>query len=205
MLTKTIEAVIFDFGGVLIDINYQLTIDAFKSLGIDDFDALYSQASQSDLFNAIETGAISPNEFIEGVLKYLPANKTAADVVSAWNAMILEVPKQSVEVLQSLSKHYRVFLLSNTNAIHLPFALKAWEKGTSVDFLDCFEKVYLSHEIGMRKPDKEIFEYVCNYSMLDPKNTLFIDDSIQHIRGAESLGIQTHHLKGIQDLSAVFS
>jgi len=205
MLAENIEAVIFDFGGVLINIDYHLTIDAFKSLGIDDFDELYSQASQSDLFNKIETGSITSEEFIKGILDYLPEGTTSTAVIDAWNAMILDVPMQSVQLLQSLSKKYRVFLLSNTNVIHLPHALQSWSNRTDVEFKACFESIYLSFEMGMRKPDREIFDFVCRDSGLDPKNTLFIDDSIQHIKGAESAGLQTIHLKEIQDLSTIFS
>ena len=205
MPADNIEAIIFDFGGVLIDINYHFTIEAFTSLGIDDFDKLYSQASQADLFNKIETGAISSEEFIDRLLKYLPAGTTSTDAITAWNAMILDVPLQSVQLLQSLAGKYRMFLLSNTNAIHLPFALEAWNRITEVEFSSCFESIYLSYEMGMRKPDKEIFDFVCINSGLDPLNTLFIDDSIQHIEGARSAGIKTIHLKDIQDLPAIFS
>ena len=195
MIGKEINAIVFDFGGVLINLNYQATIDAFKKLGITDFEKMYSQAQQSNLFNDIETGKISSQRFINGLLDYLPKNTTPNKVVEAWNAMILDVPEANLQLLRDLSKNYRIFLLSNTNALHISLAFRNWNKVSESPIEAYFEKIYLSHEIGMRKPNQDIFDYVCLQSKLDPEKTLFIDDSEQHIIGATSLGIKTIHHK----------
>lgn len=205
MIQSNIDAIIFDFGGVLINLDYQLTIDAFKSLGVENFDELYSQATQENLFDDIETGTINSDEFVAGLLSYLPHGSTEKDVVAAWNAMILDVPIASVELLQSLKGKYKVFLLSNTNVIHLPHALQQWNKTSSIALEECFDHVYLSYIMGMRKPDREIFDTVCQIEDLNPANTLFIDDSIQHIEGAKQFGLQTHHLESGQSLTELFS
>lgn len=199
------DAVIFDFGGVLINIDYQATIDAFRNLGNEDFETLYSQAQQSDLFDAIETGRISSQHFINGLLQLLPQGVTPNQVVHAWNAMILDVPLHRIKFLQELKKTRPIYLLSNTNSIHIDKALREWKKSSETSIYDIFDHVYLSHEIGMRKPDAEIFEHVCGQHHLNPETTLFIDDSIQHIEGARKIGLQVHHLQPGEEIHALFS
>lgn len=202
---ENIEAIIFDFGGVLIDLDYNKTIQAFMDLGIDNFDELYSQANQSGLFDDIETGKISSQFFINELLKLLPQGATPNQVVHAWNTMLLSVPEKSIEILKSLQGKYRIFMLSNTNAIHIEKAWRLWEETSAISPEKHFEKILFSHEIGMRKPHKETFEWVANQFNLNPEKTLFIDDSIQHIEGAQKAGLQTHHLQSISELSSVFS
>lgn len=200
-----IEAVIFDFGGVLINLSYQKTIDAFVDLGINNFEELYSQANQENLFDDFETGKVSAQFFVNRLLDYLPNSTTPNKVVAAWNAMILDVPQSTVDLLTSLQNKKRLFMLSNTNEIHIPKAFNEWSKVSSKMPEDLFEKVYLSHLINMRKPNKEIFKFVCDENNLDPKKTLFIDDSIQHIEGAQSIGLNTYHLKEMSELNQLFS
>lgn len=205
MIKENIDTIIFDFGGVLINIDYLKTIEEFKKLGIPDFEERYSQAEQNSLFSDIETGKISAKEFIDELLKFLPSGISQDQVVDAWNAMILDVPLSSIEVLKSLQGKYRLFLLSNTNEIHIPIALNEWKKTSEVDFYSCFEHVYLSHEIGLRKPNKEIFKFVCDAQNIQPENALFIDDSLQHINGAKGIGLNVFHLTPEIELSSVFS
>jgi FMN phosphatase YigB (HAD superfamily) len=205
MIKHDVEAIIFDFGGVLLNIDYNRTIEAFRALGISDFDSLYSQANQTRIFDRFEIGEISTQAFINGLLDHLPSGTSPNHVVHAWNAMILDVPESVVSLLESLQGKYRLFLLSNTNAIHIPLAMAKWSEVASADFNSCFEKVHLSYEMGMRKPNVEIFEAVCKEHGLTPSKTLFIDDSIQHIEGARQLGLQTIHLTPDRSLSSVFS
>ncbi len=205
MIDEKIRNIIFDFGGVIINIDYQVTIEAFKKLGIDNFEELYSQANQSNLFDDIETGKISPQHFINGLLKFLPNGISPNQVVHAWNAMLLDIPKSRIELLQELSAKYRIFLLSNTNSIHIDAALRTWNKISDEPIESVFETVYFSHVVGMRKPNVEIFNYVCEKHELNTKETLFIDDSIQHIEGAKKSGLQTLHLTGTLDIQDVFS
>ena len=200
-----IDTVIFDFGGVLINLDYALTIDRFKALGIDDFESLYSQASQSNLFDDLETGKISQQRFINGLLDFLPPGTTPNKVVSAWNAMILDVPESSIDLLLKLRGKYRLFMLSNTNEIHISKAYAEWAKTSSHSPSDLFEKVYLSHTLGMRKPHPSTFQHVCNEQGLTPSKTLFIDDSLQHIEGAKKIGLNTFHLTSQASLEGLFS
>lgn len=194
MIPTDTEAIIFDFGGVIINLDYHLTIKAFQALGISNFDEMYSQASQTNLFSDIETGRISPQKFINSLLDYLPAGTTPNQVVHAWNALLLDIPSERIELIRSLRPKYRTFMLSNTNSIHIQLALKEWNKQSDTTVYDCFDHVYFSHEVNMRKPDPEIFEFVCKEQHLDPRKTVFIDDSIQHVEGARSIGLNAIHL-----------
>lgn len=201
-----IQAIIFDFGGVLINIDYDATIRAFQSLGVKNFETLYSQASQSNLFNDLETGVITPESFIHRLQEEYLHETSKEQIIDAWNKMILEVPSVSITLLQQLKKQgFSLYLLSNTNAIHIDKALEEWKKTAKTGMDSFFDKVYLSHEMKMRKPHPEIFEFVCREEGLNPKSTLFIDDSIQHIEGARKVGLQTLHLTNQAMLATLFS
>lgn len=206
MIQNDIDAVIFDYGGVLINIDYDATIEAFKNLGIENFEKMYSQAEQSNLFNNIETGQIAPTYFINQLLDYLPSGTSANKVVEAWNAMIKNVPASSIELIEDLKKQgLKVYLLSNTNQLHIDVANREWAKVSTKKPVELFDAVYYSHEVKMRKPHKEIFEFVCEENNLDASKTLFIDDSIQHIEGAKSIGLKTIHLSNGLTVQDVFS
>lgn len=205
MIDEKIQAIIFDFGGVIINIDYDATIRAFEELGIDNFDELYSQAAQSDLFNDIETGKISAQHFINGLLHLLPKGISPNKVVSAWNAMILDIPADRIELLLSLKGKYQIYLLSNTNSLHIANAVRKWDRISDKSIHTVFDHVYLSHEMGMRKPNIEIFQTVCKEQGLNPETTLFIDDSIQHIEGAKKAGLNTYYLSSDLEIHEVFS
>ena len=179
----------------MLNLDYQLTIDAFINLGIHDFQNLYTQANQSDLFNQFEKGKISGESFIAGIKNYLPESAKEDAVISAWNAMLLDLPKERLAFLSELKSEYNTVLLSNTNTIHLDsFHKQLKENHGNESLAPYFHELYFSCDMGMRKPDAEIFTTVCMKEGFKPTETLFIDDSIQHIEGASSIGIQAHHL-----------
>ena len=198
-------AVIFDLGGVLIHIDYAATIRAFEILGHGDFHTMYSQAQQSGLFDELETGKISGQRFVNELLPYLKVGTSPNKVVAAWNAMIGSVPKERIRLLQKVREKYPVFLLSNTNELHMQAVERSWNEACDQPMSDCFNHIYLSHEIGMRKPNADIFEFVCRENNLIPAETLFIDDTLQHIEGAQACGLQTVHLTDFEQLDQIFS
>ena len=205
MVSNSIEALIFDLGGVIISIDYEKTIHAFEKLGMLDFNSVYSQAAQSNLFDDFETGNISAQRFINSLLPFLKPGTSPNKVVQAWNAMILDVPSQKTDLLKRLKKKYPLFLLSNTNELHVPVVRREWAKTTEEPMEDFFTKIYFSNEIHLRKPNREIFEFVCEEQQLIPEKTLFIDDSMQHIEGAEKFGLQTFHATSSESLFQLFS
>jgi|SRR5690554_762388 len=190
-----IKNIILDLGGVLLNIDYHLTISSFKSLGIENFEELYSQANQSNLFNDFETGHIERDEFIERIAKGLPNSVSQKALVDAWNAMLLDFPEERLAFLLQLKEKYNTVLLSNTNTIHLEFFHKQLKAVHKIDSLDNhFNTTYFSCDMKMRKPNPEIFLKVCKEEDFNPKETLFIDDSIQHVEGAKIAGLHAYYL-----------
>ena len=196
--------IIFDLGGVVLDIDYNLTIEAFRELGIRNAEDLYSKAKQDSIFDNLEKGLIGDEEFFDELRKRAGLKISNNDLRNAWNALIISLPSENVELLKSINKTHRIFLLSNTNAIHEPAYRKLIERTYGSAVLDeLFEKTYLSHHIHMRKPDPEIFEYVLKDAGLKREETLFIDDSPQHVHSAQRIGIPSYHLDH-QTLSEYF-
>ncbi len=201
-VSKNINTIIFDLGGVLFDIDYSFTQKAFGELGsTTNFDAVYSQQKQAGIFDEFEKGHISPAQFREGLKKWLPSTITDKQIDNAWNALLIGFPHAKIELLNKVKRNYKIFLLSNTNEIHLPEVLKMMDETHAPGVLgNLFIKEYYSCRMGLRKPDKEIYEKVCMENSLEPSATLFIDDSIQNIEGAKLFGLQTLHYTPIINL-----
>jgi|TARA_B110000908_G_scaffold172559_1_gene240773 putative hydrolase of the HAD superfamily len=200
-MLKGIKNIIFDLGGVIYAINYKRTIKAFESLGINDFEAVYAKAGQSDLFDNLETGKISPSEFFVGINKFLPNTLSAIQIKDAWNAMLIGFMPDAVSKLKELNKTHRIFLLSNTNIFHIEEIQNTEGMASFVEFCELFEKVYLSHDIGLRKPHTEVFTHIVDEQGLEAYETLFIDDSPQHVAGALKAGLKSYHLKDGEEIS----
>lgn len=194
-----IDTIIFDFGDVFINLDKQATPLALKKLGLENW------SSEIDTLNFnFEKGLLTREEFLLGLNKLVPT-ATQVEVLDAWNGVLLDFPEYRLEFLENLSKKYRVFLLSNTDSIHINHF-----KDTNGDdfyhrFYNCFEKVYFSFELGMRKPDVEIYQFVIDENNLVPERTLFVDDNYDNIEGAKKTGLQVWHLqKGKEEVIDLF-
>ena len=195
-MIKGIKHIIFDLGGVLLNIDYNLTEKAFIDAGIKNFPELYGQLQQSDLFDKWEMGLMERAEFISTLQKISDTPRTEAQILNAWNAMLLDFPVRRLQILQQLRLYYDLFLLSNTNEIHEESFNNILMRAHGFPNIGVFfDKVYLSHRVGMRKPNAEIFQRILDDNDLKPEQTLFIDDSPQHIVTAKQLGIQTIFLE----------
>lgn len=201
-----LKAFIFDLGGVVLPIDYGRTIRAFKKLGIADADKLYDKAAQDPLFDELETGQITPAEFRDRfrVLVDLP-DLSDASLDRAWCALLGEWPMERLAFLRELKLRYPLFLLSNTNAIHAGAFLTSleWTFESGKGLSEFFDGVFFSHEIHARKPHAEAFKHVLNAMQalcpeklvgLVPEEVMFLDDSEQHIAGAQALGLRTIHI-----------
>ena len=199
-----IKNIIFDLGGVILNLDYTKTVDEFKKIGLLNFQDLYSQKMQNILFDDFEKGEVSSAEFISYLIDSENLKIKEIDFINAWNAMLLEIPMKKLEFIDALKKDYKVFLLSNTNEIHINKFEDDLKKNNMLNqFYKCFDKVYYSSRMGKRKPDENCFKQVLEENQLVPQQTLFIDDSVQHIKGAKRIGIETFHLeknKSIIDL-----
>jgi len=199
-----VKNIIFDLGGVILNIDYGQTANAFMKIGVANFDKIYSQAKQGQVFDKLETGDLTPDEFREYIKEIVPSLQFS-DIDKAWNAMLLDLPIQRIDLLKKLKKKYRLFLLSNTNEIHIKCFRKIIESSYGKNiFDDVFEHQYYSSDIGMRKPNAECFQYVLEKNSLEPSETLFIDDSVQHVEGARKLNIKAYHLMPGEDITTLF-
>ena len=191
---KNIEAIILDLGGVILNLDYDLTVKKFDFLNVPNFKKLFSKAEQNSFFDLFETGKVSSQGFRDEIKKLNP-NLTTTLIDNAWNAMLLDLPKERIMLIERLKKDFNVFLLSNTNAIHVESFLKiANQVSPNGNFRNLFDGCYFSNEIGLRKPNESIFNFVLDQHKLSANKTLFIDDSSQHIEGAKKVGLSTHHL-----------
>lgn len=195
-MMKGIRHIIFDLGGVLINLDYGLTEKAFVEAGITNFPELYSQLAQTDLFDKLETGKISGEEFITTIGNAGNTPLSEQQVLDCWNAMLLDFPVRRLQILQQLRLYHDLVLLSNTNEIHEKCFNDILMRSHGIPTIGVFfDKVYLSHRVGMRKPMKALFERVLEENGFKPEHTLFIDDSPQHIAAAKETGIQTIYLE----------
>jgi glucose-1-phosphatase len=193
-LSPQIKNIIFDLGGVIINIDYNKTINAFIKLGMSNVTGVFSQASQNKTFDKLDKGEISNQEFYAKIKPLFPKPISEQEMETAWNAMLLDIPPRRIALLKELKKKYKLFLLSNTNDIHFPVFQTQLKKQEGLFLEDLFNNTYYSHKIGMRKPDKEVFQLILKENNIFGEETLFIDDSEQHIVGAKKLGIKTLHL-----------
>jgi len=190
-----IKNIILDLGGVILDVSYEGPVFAFKKLGVENFNDLFSKKKQEHFFDNYEKGIISDEEFRDEIRKHIPKPVTDEQIDKAWNELIYTVPPPRMEFLVHLKKNYRLFMLSNTNKIHIKALTEILNNqfGKNV-FMQLFDKIYFSCNLQMRKPDAEIFELVLNENKLKKEETIFIDDSIQHVEGAKKIGLPAYYL-----------
>ena len=203
-MLEGIKSVVFDLGGVIYGVDYHKTINEFKALGIDRFEEVYAKAGQSDLFNDLEEGKISRAVFVERIKTLSGQDIISSQIFIAWNSMLLGFMPDALTCLKRLSGSYRLFLLSNTNEIHIQEIESRVGAEVFSDFCALFEKVYLSHELGLRKPHPEVFTHIIEEQGLAASETLFIDDSIQHVEGAIKAGLRAYHLTDDQTIDQLY-
>lgn len=203
-MKNKIKNVILDFGGVLCELHRQKCLDAFEAMGFKGVERIISQTHSCGPFTELELGNISTIEFHNNIGTYLYEGVTGQDIDNAWMLMLGTIPDYKKELLLKLKQDYRLFLLSNTNDIHWPFAKKnIWPyKGYQLE--DYFEKIFLSYEMHISKPNPAIFKRIITETNINAEETLFIDDSPLSIESAARLGIQTHCAKMNEDWSNLF-
>lgn len=190
-----IKNLLLDMGGVILDVSYQRVIETFKSYGIENFDKVYTQAKQVEIIDLFEEGKCSAEEFRDGVRKLVGKELSDEQIDKAWFSMILEIPRDVIQLLGVLKLKYRLFLFSNTNVLHIEYLKKEFERQLGFDLFNCvFDKVFFSNEIHHRKPHPESFKYVLEQAGIEAEETLFIDDSKQHLEGASKVGLNTYWL-----------
>jgi len=190
---QNIKNIIFDYGNVIFEIDFKRAQAALQQLGIHDVESFFAHKGHNSLFDDFETAAITPDQFREGI-RLAAKNKelTSEEIDAAWNSLLVGVAPNIHEVLLKVKEKYRTFLLSNSNEIHYDYIVDYLKREHALEAIDqLFEKAYFSQKMYLRKPHIEIFNQVIEENNLDPKETLFIDDSPQHLEGAKKAGLQT--------------
>ena len=191
----SIKNIIFDLGGIFMNLDFKLTEQAFIDLGITQFPEMFTQHHSNDLFEKLETGKISHKEFYDAFRNETHSRLSNAQIKKAWNALLLDFPVERLHWLDRIRQQYKVYLFSNTNQIHYDAFIKIFRKDTGIPELNgYFIKAYYSHELGFRKPYINSFQRILEEQNLNPAETLFIDDTYKNIEGAQKAGLQTIHL-----------
>jgi glucose-1-phosphatase len=203
---KTIRNIIFDFGGVVLDIDPSLTLKELANLGFKNTEVFVTPDFQEGVMNKFERGILTPEIFRQKVRESLGAEVSDQKIDDAWNALLLDIPKERIAVIEALRKNYKTFLLSNSNEIHYDVYVRDLQLRFGYrEFDQLFDKAYFSFDLHLSKPNPEIFEFVLNQHRLVPSETLFIDDTFEHIEAARKLGLKTYHLQKPERLRDIFS
>lgn len=190
-----IRNIIFDFGGVIHDIRYENVGEAFIKHGVTDLGTFYSKDFQTPEMDLFEKGLLSPAQYRDYIRRMTGKNLSDNDIDDIVNAILIDVPRERVELLIKLRKNYKVFLFSNTNQINYDcFTVKLKQKYGFDIFQECFDAAYFSQFMHCRKPATEGFERIIEEQHLVPSETLFIDDIEKNLDGARAVGIYGLHL-----------
>jgi glucose-1-phosphatase len=193
---RSIKNLIFDLGGVILDLSVDTSLTSFANLSGIEKSTVRKLFISSPEFEFYEKGGISDEDFREFVRTVYRINGSDESLDACWNAMLLGFPRKKLELLETLKGMYNVYLLSNTNNIHLQYInntlLPRVNHHTSLDSF--FHRAYYSHRMKKRKPDAEIFEQVLYEGKFLPSETLFLDDNQSNVEGAGKLGIKTVHV-----------
>ena len=189
---QKIKNILFDLGGIFIEIDFAKTNKAFVDLGVLHFDQMFTQHTASALFEKLETGIYSPDQFYEAFREEVQLPLSNSQIESAWNAMLGPFPLDRLEWLAEIKNRYNVYLYSNTNRIHYDAFQKIYKQCTGKGYFDdYFIKAHYSHELGLRKPYPQSFTQLLAIEKLAAAETLFIDDTPKNIEGAAMAGLQT--------------
>ena len=199
-----IRNIIFDLGGVLLNINPLLSLAELEQMSGIGKEQLISRFVSEHIFEKFDTGSLNPAQFRSELCRIINTNVSDAEIDKAWNKLLLDFPSPRVEMLQQLRKNYRVFLLSNTNSIHFEYYTRDFYEKYGYQMTSLFDKLFLSYEIGIHKPDEGIYAFVLQNAALDPSQTVFIDDSLTNIKAAEQLGIAGIHIHDGYDVVDFF-
>ena len=200
-----IENIIFDFGGVILDIDPQLTIDEFIKLGYVKENKLDGHDLYEKVIHKFEKGIFTPEVFRNKIRDYLKLDFTDQQIDDAWNALLFDIPQERIEVIEKVKKNYPIYLLSNSNEIHYDLYVRDLQLRFGYrEFDDLFNKSYFSFDLHMCKPDPDVYSFVIYQEHLDPVKTLFIDDREENLEGARKVGLKTYHLTKPERIRDIF-
>jgi putative hydrolase of the HAD superfamily len=191
---KKIKHIVFDLGGVIVTLDPHLTALKFSELSGKDINEILQYPTKHPIFNQYEKGEVDSASFRKEVCEILEVQADDATIDDCWNAMIIDIPKERLEWLKMLSETHQVSILSNTNEIHISYVDQLLQGHGHYSFHPLVDIVYYSHKINMRKPDANIYQHVLDNSSYLPEETLFLDDNLENINAAVTLGIKAIHV-----------
>lgn len=200
-----VKNIIFDLGGVLLNIDPKKTIEAFGRLGMEQLIGDKGLSYDHDIFYLMEQGKVTPEEFRNGVRQLISAKVTDDQIDAAWTAMLLDFPANRVELVKNLRNNYKIYLFSNTNSIHVAKYHADFRKLHGFEVSSLFEIDFYSNEIGYRKPSPESFQEIIRLSGINPEESIFIDDSLPNVEAAIGCGLKGYWLEPGQKIEEVFS
>lgn len=199
-----IRNIIFDLGGVLLNIDPKRTIDAFGKLGMEQLVGDKGLSYDHEIFYLMEQGKITSDEFRQGVLELLPTQVSFQEIDDAWTAMLLDFPTIRVKLLKNLRNDFKIYLFSNTNAIHVEKFHSNFRNQHGFEVSTLFNKDFYSNEIGYRKPSSEAYQEIIRLSGVNPAESLFIDDSLLNVESAIASGLKGFWLEPGQKVEEIF-
>lgn len=191
-MMESIKNIIFDFGGVIVNLNKQAAINAFRQFGFHA-EAYIGDYVQSGIFTGLELGTMSDSEFYDFVCRQTGRTLDDNTIQDAWNRMLTDIPLRRMQAIKKLRSKYHVYMLSNTNRIHWDYSCRHLFPQEEWTPADCFERIFLSFEMHMMKPGKDVFKHVLEEARLHPEETLFVDDSAANCAVAQELGLNVFH------------
>lgn len=200
-----IKNIIFDFGGVILDIDPQLTVNEFTKLGFTDLNKVFTPEFTNDIIGKFERGILTPEVFRKKIKAFLEIDITDQQLDYAWNSLLYDIPAERIEIIEKVKKNYQIFLLSNSNEIHYDLYVRDLQLRFGYrEFDELFHKAYFSFDLHLLKPNPEIFEFIINQHGLISGETLFIDDNTENIEAAKKLGMKTHQLNKPERVRDIF-
>lgn len=197
---KNIKNIVFDLGGVLIDLDFPRALKAFEQAGLTDIAKDVQAFSREGIFMDLELGNITPENFFRAICERSTQPISIQQATDYWNLILKDIPQEKLHIIRDLRKRYHVYLLSNTNQPHWEYICKKCFEKDGFTLHDYFEKIFLSYEMHLAKPDKQIFFQMLQDSQMNPEETLFIDDSEANCFSAEETGIHSVHYRIGEDL-----
>lgn len=202
-----LKNIIFDFGGVLLDLDYHETERQLTKVMRRDLNFKSLSEEEKDVFYNYEKGELSDELFLWQLQHWSVGVPTPRDLIDAWNGMLLDIKKEKLDFVLELSHKYKVYLLSNTNSLHIKFVMRLLKEKYEINDFDTryFEKAYYSHLVGMRKPDKEIFDFIALDANIKKEESVFIDDLEENVKGAQLAGMPSMHFPANENLASWFN
>ncbi len=203
-MLSNIKNIIFDIGGVLVDLDLERCLESFKAIGFEDAKSMVSCYHPASFFGAMERGEITIDQFCDEIRKASGVNMTNEQISAAYSSLLVEIPIEKLRLIKSLrDRGFKIYALSNISELLMNYVLKFFE-ADSLSADDYFDKMFLSYQMGVMKPDPKIYELLISQSGIDPSQTLFIDDAEKNITAAREFGLQVYLASAKEDFSHLF-